>query len=476
MNTKIKKAFNLQRTFAVLALVAISVISTVSGVVLYRYLSQHMLERDMIISSEFIQSVAQINDPEPFFQGVLKVKGNPQIEEFFHHITKIPDVLRATVYDTTETIIWSDNKELVGMRFADNDELIQALSGTPVFARESKDDRDNLKTEHRFLPDDVSDFVESYLPMWDHNHKNVIGVLELYKAPNALFKALEHGKILVLTITLLGGGLLYLILYWVVRRASQTIDSQAGELKSQINQLSELLKQNQELRNRTQQASSRAVELNEQFLRRVGSELHDGPAQSLGFALLRLDAIKNYNEVADIENSSNEFEQIKSSLSEALTEIRSLSAGLVMPELTQLSLKELLTKVVRSHENRTENHVSFFMSNLPENCPLPLKICAYRFAQEGLNNAFRHARGSGLSFSAKNQDMNLELTITDKGVGFDLNNFKSSKHSGLGLLGLRERIESLGGEFSVQSAPGEGTRINAKMPLNSGVTEDDRYL
>ena len=420
----------------------------------------------MIISSEFIQSVAQINNPEPFFKGELKVKGNPQIEEFFHHITTIPDVLRVTVYDTNQTIIWSDNKELVDKRFTDNNELIQALTGVPVFARESKNDFNNQKIEHRFLPDDVSDFVESYLPMWDEGQTRVIGVLELYKAPDALFKALNHGKILVLTISLLGGGLLYLILFWVVRRASQTIDTQADELQNQISQLSELLKQNQELRNRTQQASSRAVELNEQFLRRVGSELHDGPAQSLGFALLRLDAIKKDSETDDRENTSNEFEQIKSSLTEALSEIRSLSAGLVLPELTLLCLKELLTKVVRSHENRTESHVNFHMNNLPENCQLPLKICAYRFAQEGLNNTFRHAQGKNVEFSAKAENRSLELTISDQGKGFDLDNFESSKHSGLGLLGLRERIESLGGEFSIQSTPGKGTRVTAKMPLN----------
>ena len=424
----------------------------------------------MIISAEFIQSVAQINNPEPFFKGELKVKDNPQIEEFFNHITQIPDVLRATVYDTSQTIIWSDNKELVGKRFADNDELTLALTGTPVFARETKNNTDNQKTEHRFLPDHVTDFVESYLPMWDADHETVIGVLELYKAPNALFKALDNGKKLVLTISSVGGGLLYLILFWVVRRASQTIDNQAQELQTQINQLSDLLKQNQHLRNRIQQASSRAVELNEQFLRRVGAELHDGPAQSLGYALLRLDSVKNES---GLDDTKNEFKQIKDSLTDALTEIRTLSAGLVMPELTQLSLKEALLKVVRSHENRTENQVEVEISHLPEQTSLPLKICAYRFVQEGLNNAYRHAKGEDLRFTAVVENNSLILKISDHGEGFELNNLNPSKHSGLGILGLRERIESLGGEFSIKSQPGKGTDLWAKMPMNSGDLADE---
>ena len=354
MTSAVKNAFNLQRTFAVLAFLAITVISSISGYFLFRYLSHHLLERDMIISAEFIQSVSLINNPDPFFKGEVSIRDNPQIEEFFNHITRIPDVLRATVYNTNETVIWSDNKEIVGKRFTDNDELKQALTGKPVFALETKNDPDSTKSEHRFLPQHVTEFVESYLPVWDFEHNNVIGVLELYKAPTALFRALKRGKWLVFTISLLGGLLLYLILFWVVRRASHTIDDQASELQNQITQLSDLLEQNKNLRNRIQSASSRAVEMNENFLRRVGAELHDGPAQSLGFALLRLDAIKQKSDAMADNDQASEFEQVRSSLSDALSEIRALSAGLVMPELTQLSLFESIEKLIRNHQRRTE--------------------------------------------------------------------------------------------------------------------------
>ena len=68
----------------------------------------------MIISAEFIQSVSLINNPDPFFKGEVSIRDNPQIEEFFNHITRIPDVLRATVYNTHGTVIWSDNKQIVG--------------------------------------------------------------------------------------------------------------------------------------------------------------------------------------------------------------------------------------------------------------------------------------------------------------------------------------------------------------------------
>ena len=464
MNPVVKKAFNLQRTFAILSLLAITVISSISGYFLFRYLSHHLLERDMIISAEFIQSVSLINNPDPFFKGEVSIRDNPQIEEFFNHITRIPDVLRATVYNTLGTVIWSDNKQIVGKRFTDNDELEQALTGKPVFARETVTGQDNIeKSEHSFLPDHVTEFVESYLPVWDYDHENVIGVLELYKAPTALFSALTRGKWLVFTISLLGGLLLYAVLFWVVRRASHTIDNQASELQNQINQLSDLLEQNKNLRNRIQHASSRAVEMNENFLRRVGAELHDGPAQSLGFALLRLDAIKQDN--SGTEEQVSEFEQVRKSLDEALGEIRSLSAGLVMPELTQLSLRDSIEKVIRNHENRTEKKVEFNTSELPDYCPQPLKICAYRFIQEGLNNAHRHGNSEHISVSAKMDQSDLVITIQDDGPGFDIEHTHPSSGSGLGLLGLRDRIESLGGEFKVKSAIGERTQITAILPI-----------
>jgi len=172
------KTFNLQRTFSILALSAITVISTISGYVLFRYLSEHLLQRDMIVSAEFIQSVAQINNPEPYFKGSNQISDRFEFEQFFRHITQIPDVLHATVYDTNQTIIWSDNSELIGKRFTDNVELDQALNGNIVFAREKLDKTE--KTEHLFLPNHVTEFVENYLPIWNSEKSSVIGVVELY--------------------------------------------------------------------------------------------------------------------------------------------------------------------------------------------------------------------------------------------------------------------------------------------------------
>ena len=463
-----EKQFDLQRVFALFSLLIITAISAASGYVLFSFLSQQLLERDMDVSMEFIQSVASINDPDPYFRGSDQVGDRHQLEEFFRHITQIPDVIRAAVYDRNQTIIWSDETDLIGQRFQDNDELKQALSGHPVFKLEQGDDYS--KTERSFLPIGTEEFVESYLPIWDAEHAHVIGVVELYRIPLALYDALAQGRWLVVGVSVGGGMVLYLMLFWIVRRAALTIARQDHALRAQVQQLSNLLDQNRKLHRRIRFANSRVVELNELFLRRVGAELHDGPAQALGFALLRLDAIRDLSISENVQAPKSaqigqEFDTIRGALKDALQEIRSLSAGLAVPELVDLSLSQAIQRVTRLHQQRTQSTVDLQLADLPEHTPLPLKICVYRLVQEGLNNAYRHGQARCQTVTADQEDDMIRITVSDAGTGFAPAQVLRNQDEHLGLLGLRERIESLGGQFQIDSARGTGTRLSAWLPL-----------
>jgi signal transduction histidine kinase len=220
------------RSFAVLSLAAIALIGALSGYALFTFLSAHLLERDAIVSMEFIQSASQINDPEPFFRGSTHPSDRGQLEEFFRHITLMPDVLQATVYSQDQSIIWSSDPDLIGKRFGDNVELQQALTGQLSFRREQphSDEDAHEKIEHAYLPATVTDFIESYIPIWDRERRDVIGVVEIYKAPRALFRALRQAQWLVVIISVLSGLLLYAILFWIVRRANGFIRQQQHAL------------------------------------------------------------------------------------------------------------------------------------------------------------------------------------------------------------------------------------------------------
>src|SRR5207342_3687696 len=115
-------------------------------------------------------------------------------------------------------------------------------------------------------------------------------------------------------------------------------------LEKRVAELSRLLAENQELQSRIHNAHHRMTEINELFLRRVSAELHDAPAQLIGFALLRLDALRplQCQHYRQPEEATNELETIRNALAEALNEVRHISAGLAPPELADLSLVQAL--------------------------------------------------------------------------------------------------------------------------------------
>jgi signal transduction histidine kinase len=262
--------------------------------------------------------------------------------------------------------------------------------------------------------------------------------------------------------------LMYLSLIWFVRRVSATIATQKTTLVNQVEQLTEVLSQNAELHDRVRLATARNASLNEQFLRRISADLHDGPAQYLGLALLRLDYLFEHIEVCPQGKPVAEsLEVVRNSLQGALQEVRTISSGLGLPELQALSLPAVIVRVVRAHEQRTQTKVDLTLSNLPEQASLSIKITLYRFIQEALNNAYRHAAGVGQQVWVSCDQATIAVEVCDQGCGFvskpDLQN--GTEH--LGLAGMRERVASMGGQFTLDSTPGRGTRIGALLPLQT---------
>jgi len=215
--------FNLSRWFAAVGLVSIASISVVSGWLLSGFLTQRMLQQEARLTAEVIDSLVDVEQAAGYFAGTVARTG--EYKEFVAHIAALPDVLRANVYSRERRVIWSSDPALIGRHFADNDELEDALAGKVV-----AHGGERVKTEHEALDPRYRYFFEIYTPVRASATGEVVGVVELYKTPQALFEAIAAGERAIWVGAALAGLFLYATLFGLVRRADATIRAQRERL------------------------------------------------------------------------------------------------------------------------------------------------------------------------------------------------------------------------------------------------------
>jgi signal transduction histidine kinase len=358
-------------------------------------------------------------------------------------------------------VIYSTDKELVGRIFPNKPSLIRAWDGMIAAEFVNHHYAENAGERASGLPQ-----LEVYAPVREISSGNVIAVLEFYEHTESLEAHLSEAEWHSWAMTALVTVAMMTALFSIVANGSRTIDQQRISLTQRVSQLSDLLRQNETLRSRVERAARKATEDNERFIRRLGYDLHDGPAQLIGLALLRLDALSLTG-----DNGDN-LVAIRSALSDALGDIRDFCAGLLLPEVQGLTLREALLFIARDHERRTGSVVRCDITDMPVNSPQFVKICLCRFIQEGLNNAFRHAGGEGQQVFAHWDLKTITIEVVDEGPGMRAPD-KGGERLRLGLTGLWDRIESIGGAMTVESTPGEGTRLTARLPLTIGESDEN---
>jgi signal transduction histidine kinase len=144
-----------------------------------------------------------------------------------------------------------------------------------------------------------------------------------------------------------------------------------------------------------------------------------------------------------------------------------------VPQLSELTLPETIFRAVKIHEQRTGTKVVLNMSDVSNEVALPVKITLYRIIQESLNNAYRHAGGRGQHVTVNCVNSQIRVEVSDQGPGLRKESASWwDKH--LGIVGMRERVESLGGTFRVESTPGQGTKILANLSLQEEEEHEEK--
>lgn len=366
------------------------------------------------------------------------------------------NVTSVKIWNDDGFVIYSTNRSLVGKSFPLKPDLQRAWNGMISASFVDFDHAESARERDSGMP-----LLEVYMPVRETRSGTVIAVLEFYERADEfeaqLTKAEWHSWAMTALVTIA----MMTALFSIVANGSRTIDEQRISLTQQVSQLSELLHQNEFLRSRVERAARNATEDNERFIRRLGYDLHDGPAQLIGLALLRLDAL------TPAASERDNLVTIRNALSDALSDIRNFCSGLLLPEVQDLTLSQALHHIARDHERRTRTAVHCRISDMPPDAPQFVKICLCRFVQEGLNNTFRHAGGKGQQVIASWDGQTIKIEVADEGPGMPIEKTTDNRVR-LGLTGLWDRIESIGGTMTVDSTPGVGTRLTAYLPLNKG--------
>lgn len=359
-------------------------------------------------------------------------------------------------------IVHASNPNLIGTHFPTTPELEAAWKGQVSGSFGDLGDDEDASEEALGVP-----LLEVYSPVHEVWSGRIIAVTEFYEAApdlqHDLADARRTGWLLVAGVFVTSG----LMLLGIVRAGSNTIDRQRDALEAQVAESRGIAAQNAELRRRAVGASARAAAQAERSLRRVSADLHDGPAQYVALAAMRLDSL-----VPDTEAGRAEAATLRRGLQSALGEIRAISRGLSLPELEHLPLAEVTRRAVAAHLRPAGPAVEIAWSG-PEDPAADdsLRICLYRFLQEALSNATRHAPGAAVRVAVAVTPDRLDAVVEDDGPGFDPALPPSGRaDGGQGLAGLADRAESIGGEVRLETAPATGTRIVLSLPLDKGET------
>ena len=206
--------------------------------------------------------------------------------------------------------------------------------------------------------------------------------------------------------------------------------------------------------------SRRLVEVQEEERKAVARELHDEIGQSLTSLLYTLRVFERSSGTADM---GVHLHQLELTVQEVLENLHRLAANLRPASLDHLGLEAALRQHLAGVERKTGLVIRYSARGLDqERLPPGVETALYRVVQEALTNVVRHAGATSVDVLAERSGNRVSVLVEDDGVGFDPGEVEGT--SRLGLVGIRERAENLGGTFVIESAPGSGTTVVVEVP------------
>ena len=250
----------------------------------------------------------------------------------------------------------------------------------------------------------------------------------------------------------------------LTQRVPRWANDEIGDLAVSFNSMTEALAKAEGERVEREQLRARYVSgviaAQEEERKRIARELHDSTSQSLTSLMVGL---RSLSDVCDSSAVKQRAEELRAVAAHTLDEVHNLAVQLRPSVLDDVGLPAALERCVDDYQHRYNLSIDLAVRGLESaRLPADVETALYRMVQEGLTNVARHAHAKTASVMIERRDGIVRAIIEDDGRGFKM----SAVHNRLGLYGIRERAELLGGKLTIESEEGKGTSLFVEIPVN----------
>lgn len=213
--------------------------------------------------------------------------------------------------------------------------------------------------------------------------------------------------------------------------------------------------------------SRKLIEAQEQERSRIARELHDDINQRLALVAIGLEQVAQLEQSHSMPGAelNNRIHELVENISEIGSEVQAISHRLHSSKLEYLGIVSAVKSFCKEFGEQQKVDIAFSHDDIPRTVPQETSLCLFRVLQEALQNAVKHSDVRHFDVALRATPDAIQLTVSDSGSGFDLE--EGMKASGLGLISMVERLKLVDGQLSIDSQRGRGTRIHARVPLSS---------
>jgi signal transduction histidine kinase len=464
----------LLRQFAVLSLAVIALGALGLSLSISHVLKADLLEREWTSTADYVRTEIQQNLRPDDFATPHSDEARTRFHRFYEHTVMMPEIIRVKIYDVSMRVIWSDEERLIGRRFDDNPQLVTAIAGTTSVNLKHTTAGENVYERPK------PELVEVYVPVVFGRDDGVVGVVEAYKDPVRVFANIRSARVIVITASAVAAGVLFLSLFWIVRRAARRIDAQHRSL---VLHDRELAAANDELRSlQTQLVQAERMAAIGEVVTAVAHGIRNPLANiraAAQVALLDSGGDPHVVATTNVRNIIGEVDRLEGKIKELLSFVRPAET-----RRSPVDLNTLLASTLGLLQGRLAEAGVFPATKTAST--LPVVLADPMLIEQALVNIIGNAidasqTGGSVTVAtgvARDFDGLLQVFVDvhDEGPGidsastgrvFDLFYTTKAQGAGVGLALARKFVEAQAGSLTVSSRPGEGTTFRMSLPAHS---------